>query len=301
MTNALDQRVIGTTAYDSQGSKLGKIKELYVDDRTSSPKWISVHTGLFGLSESLVPLAGATAEEDSVRVAVTKDAVTNAPHVGSAERITPDEENELISHYGILSQAPQNPLAQNPQAQTQHAPQTQTPQTPGTHEAQAGRDGAAGFANHAPIPDGKRVTPPTTDSGTATGTDDTSDAAVIRSEERLDVGTHRAESGTASIRKYTTTEQQTVTVPVTHEEVRVIREPIDNPASVKGEQFTDAQREVTLHEDQIVVDKQSVPVERVRLGVEEVTEQKTVHEAVRKEHIETDGIGTSDEHPKHRK
>jgi uncharacterized protein (TIGR02271 family) len=292
MTNALDQRVIGTTAYDSQGSKLGKIKELYIDDRTSSPKWISVHTGLFGLSESLVPLAGASSEGDSVRVAVTKDAVTNAPHVGSAERITPDEENELISHYGIRSQAPQTPqAAHTPQA----TPTAQTPQAPLATESEPKKHDTSEFAQHAPVPDGKRVTPPTDD------TTETRESAVVRSEERLDVGTQREEYGTARIRKYTTTEQESVSVPVTREEVRVIREPIDNPASVKGEPFTDAEREVTLHEDQIVVEKRSVPVERVRLGVEEVTDQKTVQEAVRKEHIETDGIGTSDDHPRHRK
>ena len=43
-----------------------------------------------------------------------------------------------------------------------------------------------------------------------------------------------------------------------------------------------------------MVDKQAVPVERVRLGKEEVTEQETVSEQVRQERIEADGPGLSD-------
>jgi stress response protein YsnF len=37
-----------------------------------------------------------------------------------------------------------------------------------------------------------------------------------------------------------------------------------------------------------VVEKEAVPVERVRLGTETVTDQETVSEDVRKEQIETD-------------
>lgn len=100
MANTLEH-VIGTTAYDANGSKLGKVKELYLDDRTSSPKWISIHTGLFGLSHSMVPLAGARTAEDGVQVQVTKEAVKAAPHLDADEKITAAEEAELTAHYGL--------------------------------------------------------------------------------------------------------------------------------------------------------------------------------------------------------
>ena len=44
-----------------------------------------------------------------------------------------------------------------------------------------------------------------------------------------------------------------------------------------------------LHAEKPVVAKETVPVERVRLDTETVTEQVTVNETVRKEQIETEG------------
>ena len=46
----------GATAYDSDGDKLGEIGQVYLDDNTDQPKWITVNTGLFGMNESFVPL-----------------------------------------------------------------------------------------------------------------------------------------------------------------------------------------------------------------------------------------------------
>ncbi|HET9632198.1 MAG TPA: DUF2382 domain-containing protein [Terrabacter sp.] len=43
------------------------------------------------------------------------------------------------------------------------------------------------------------------------------------------------------------------------------------------------------------MDKQAVPVERVRLGKEQVTEQETVSEQVRQERIEAEGPGVTDD------
>ncbi len=46
---------------------------------------------------------------------------------------------------------------------------------------------------------------------------------------------------------------------------------------------------MVLHEEQPVVEKEAVPVERVRLGKQTVTEQEQVSEEVRKERVETEG------------
>ena len=52
------------------------------------------------------------------------------------------------------------------------------------------------------------------------------DDAMTRSEERLQVGTQKVETGRARLRKYVTTETETVQVPVTKERVTLEREPI---------------------------------------------------------------------------
>jgi sporulation protein YlmC with PRC-barrel domain len=53
------QQIIGTTAYDSNGDKIGKVGQVYFDDNSGEPEWATVNTGLFGTSESFVPIRDA--------------------------------------------------------------------------------------------------------------------------------------------------------------------------------------------------------------------------------------------------
>ena len=79
------------------------------------------------------------------------------------------------------------------------------------------------------------------------------------------------------------------TVPVSHEEVTIEREPIteaNRGDALSGGDLTEEEHEVTLTEERAVVDKDVVAVERVRLGTETVTEQQQVDETVRKEQID---------------
>jgi uncharacterized protein (TIGR02271 family) len=115
---------------------------------------------------------------------------------------------------------------------------------------------------------------------------------MTRSEEELRVGTEARERGRARLRKYVTTEQVTQTVPVQREEVRVEREPITDAnldAATSGPDISEAEHEVTLREEEPVVDKRVVPRERVRLDKETVTDERQVSEEVRQEQIEVEG------------
>jgi uncharacterized protein (TIGR02271 family) len=85
---------------------------------------------------------------------------------------------------------------------------------------------------------------------------------MSRSEERLNVGTRTEETGRARLRKYVVAEQQSVQVPVTREEVRLEREPInaDNyDEAVSGTDISKEEHEVTLHEEHPVVQTEAVP------------------------------------------
>jgi uncharacterized protein (TIGR02271 family) len=120
----------------------------------------------------------------------------------------------------------------------------------------------------------------------------TTDDAMTRSEEELRVGTATRESGRARLRKYVVTEQVQQTVPVQREEVRVEREPITDANvgdATAGPAISEEEHEVTLHEEEVVVEKRAVPKERVRLDKQTVTEDHTVSEQVRKEQIEAEG------------
>ena len=119
---------------------------------------------------------------------------------------------------------------------------------------------------------------------------------MTRSEEQLNVGTERVEAGRARLRKYVVTENVTQTVPVSHEEIRVEREPITDGNvgnALDGPAISEEEHEVTLHAERAVVAKEAVPVERVRLDTQTVTEQETVNETVRKEQIELDDDSTT--------
>jgi uncharacterized protein (TIGR02271 family) len=120
----------------------------------------------------------------------------------------------------------------------------------------------------------------------------TTDEAMTRSEEELRVGTTQRERGRARLRKYVTTEEQQVTVPVQREQVRVEREPITDAnldAATSGPEISEAEHEVTLREEEPVVDKRVVPKERVRLDKETVTDERQVSEEVSQEQIEVEG------------
>jgi uncharacterized protein (TIGR02271 family) len=117
----------------------------------------------------------------------------------------------------------------------------------------------------------------------------TTDDAMTRSEEELRVGTAQRESGRVRLRKYVITEQVTKTVPVQREEVRVEREPISDAnidRAMDGPEISEEEHEVVLHEEEPVVEKRTVPKERVRLGKETITDEREVSEEIRKEHIE---------------
>jgi uncharacterized protein (TIGR02271 family) len=113
--------------------------------------------------------------------------------------------------------------------------------------------------------------------------------AMTRSEEHMAVGTEQVQTGTARLRKFIVTEQVTQTVPVSHEEVRVVHEPISEENrgdALRGGELTEEEHEVVLHAERPVVTTEPVPVERVRLSTETVQSEQEVTGEVRKEQIE---------------
>jgi uncharacterized protein (TIGR02271 family) len=178
------RQLIGCAAVDQEGSKLGKIGHVYLDDRTGQPMWVTVATGMFGTKQSYAGhLGGETAQG-----------------AGDSRRADRPETS-----------------AQEPRAQ----------------ETSAQSRGTAGS---------------------------TGDDAMTRSEERLRVGTEGVEAGRARLRKYVVTGNVTTQVPVSHEEVRVEREPVteaDRDTAMAGPDIAEAEHHVTLHAERPVVEKEA--------------------------------------------
>ena len=88
--------VIGATAYDRDGDKIGKIGNVFYDDHTDQPKWITVNTGFLGTSENFVPLAGARSSGDgNITVDYDKATIKDAPHIAEEGHLSPEDEERL--------------------------------------------------------------------------------------------------------------------------------------------------------------------------------------------------------------
>jgi len=132
--------------------------------------------------------------------------------------------------------------------------------------------------------------PPTPSVGHDTSGPNTDDA-MTRSEERLQVGTEQVETRRARLRKFVTTQTETVQVPVRKETLTVDREPITESnagQALDGPAISEKEHEVVLTEERPVVSTETVPVERIRVGKQVETDQATVSEDVRQEQIELD-------------
>lgn len=109
------QDLIGNTVYDQAGSRIGRVDNVYVDDSTQQPEWVTVRSGFFGMQESFVPLAGATSQPGGLRVAVPKDKVKAAPHVETDRGHLSDEQgHDLYTHYGLRHATPGAPPEDGP-------------------------------------------------------------------------------------------------------------------------------------------------------------------------------------------
>ena len=265
-TSSLGQ-LAGKHVKGPDGENIGKIADVYESTDGGGGTFATVTTGLFGGGSSFFPLDAAELRGDDVVVPYSKSFIKDAPRVENDEELTAPEEQRLFEYY---SQAGGSGMTTGT---TTAATTTTTTDTSGFT---GDRDNVHGTVGH-------DTSGPTTDN------------AMTRSEEQLRVGTERVEAGRARLRKYVTTETETRTVPVSKETVHVEREPITDanmPNAMSGPAISEEEHEVVLTEERPVVQKEAVPVERVRLDTDTVTENVQVTEEVRKEQIDMDGDTT---------
>jgi hypothetical protein len=92
----------GGVVVDAAGEKIGSVEQIFTSGDSGEPVFVTVRTGLFGMSESFAPLRGASLEESVIKVAFAKDTVKNGPRIDSDRgAITETQEQELYSYYGL--------------------------------------------------------------------------------------------------------------------------------------------------------------------------------------------------------
>jgi stress response protein YsnF len=216
---ALDWR--GRTVVDAAGEKIGTLKEIYLD-QDERPSWGSVHTGLFGLRETLVPLAEAREDGDTLRVPFDRDHVKAAPNVDPDVQLDADEEDRLHRHYGIGDgdrEVPAEAAAQEP---------SEAGSGTGAVAAGSGDEGETQGGQEQPqrAESTDDVLEPPAEQRGRGGTAETDDA-MTRSEEEVHLGKRVRERGRVRLKKYVVTDHVETKVPVRREEVRVERDPPD--------------------------------------------------------------------------
>ena len=246
------ERLQGVDVYGSDGGKIGSAGQVYLDDVSGEPEWVSVRTGLFGTKESFIPLREANLTGDRLEVPFGKDQVKDAPRIESDGDLSPAEEDELYTYYGFSS------------------------------EQGRAAGGETGVDTAFRGDTGHDTSGPTTDDAMTR-----SEEHLVAGTRTEQVGRARLRKYVVSEQQQVNVpvaheEARLEREPITDANIG---------AAMDGPEISEEEHEVVLHEEQPVVEKRVVPQERVRLDKEVHTDEDTVSEEVRKERIEADGEG----------
>jgi uncharacterized protein (TIGR02271 family) len=327
------RELMGMSVTDTNGTKVGTIKQVYLNDDSGSPEWVTVHTGWFGMRESFVPLSGARKGQDTLQVPYDKETIKAAPNVDADEHLSHAQIVDLYRHYGVRppggrrsgGEAGTSETAGDRSVSGAEGAEGAEGKTAAGAAGTAGMAGAAGMAGH-PEKDKRGTTGQAAGQGTSQssgqaaaqpsgqpsgrpaggqtgrgmpaqsprGGAEAPMTEITRSEEQMRIGTERHEAGRVHVHKWIETEMVERTIPVSHEELKIDREPITGARSDPKLTVSEDDQEIILYEERPVIAKETVPVERVRLRTEQVQDEQTVRGELRKERIEV----TRDEGPR---
>ncbi|MDO5618124.1 DUF2382 domain-containing protein [Kocuria sp.] len=260
------------TLYDQDGSKVGDVAQLYLDDATGEPNWVTVNTGLFGTNETFVPLDQARVNNGEIHVPYPKDFIKDAPNLDADAHIDEHQEDELYRYYGLIGGTTDAGQA------GQHDGLGERGDADGTAES-AGAAGTAGAAGAA---------------GAAGG--------VAASHQERDVEDDRARLGhddtPESQGQYTRGQQAGAAGDYPDERGEYVHEGDQGQHGLDCAEDRSAENQprnqapgaeensVVRHEEQVNVGTERVQTGRARLRKRVVTEQETITVPVEREEVE---------------
>ncbi|QYC44132.1 Stress response protein YsnF [Nonomuraea coxensis DSM 45129] len=287
----------------SDGQSIGQVGQVYLNDRTGDPEWVTVRTGMFGMKETFVPLAGSHRSGDEIRVPFDKDKIKDAPNIDVDGHLSIEEEARLYRHYGLQPPSVPAQRSMSPTGEGRTTTEGRAGDVPGPAKPTMPAGPARGTTPTASTTPTAPTTP-TKPGMPATGgmerpggmgrPEDIADREIdmTMSEEQLRIGKETVESGRVRLRKYVETETVQESVPLSHEEIVIEREPIREGEMAAGTyEIGEDEQSMTLHEERAVIGKETRPVERVHARKQSVEHEETVSGTVRKEHLEIDEEG----------
>jgi stress response protein YsnF len=270
MTTQQTEQLIGARVTDGDGKIVGTVQRVFNDDADGRPVWAQVRAGKL---DRFVPLGGSRVTGDGLGVPFDAQKIMSAPDISADRHMSAAQTDVLKRYYGLAVPAQGGP----PNAETRSG------------EMQAGET-RSGEMQAGETRSGEMQAGETRRGETQRGETQAGVEWLIRTEERVDVGTEMLESGRARLHKYVDVEPIEQAVHVFHEEYEVERVPISAEERVSGE-IAEGEREIILHEQRPFLRKEAVPVERVRLVVKRVEEDRTLRDEIRKERIEIEPDG----------
>lgn len=252
------QFIEGVPVFDRDGDKVGTVSEHGVQQGS-----LVVHHGLLR-QDVYVPLNGIQRHDaNGVYVSLTREQVGQlgpGANVGNVGNVAPGTRRSLESDQNEVTM--------------------RSPGMGGTPDTPLAAGQGMGMM----------------DTGAATGAGNArpgqGDVAIPVREEQLRVERERdaAGAGRAHVHKDVVEQQQTISAPVTHEELRVEHRPVRGDVPPDAQPFQEQDIDIPLMGEQLNVEKHAHVVDELHLRKESVTEQQQASGTVRKERINIEGV-----------
>ena len=277
-----EERYAGFEVYDSDGEKIGKLDDLFLDE-DDNPEYVGIRTGSSGAGSTLVPADVVTVVHTLKRMVVSRprSVVESGPSLGHAEQLTPELEERVLGHYGLLS-------LRDVEARSEYGSYFRS-------EAEKER-GSSGTAS-APDPSesgGLSERERSREDLIEPGIRETEEELKVRrSEEELRVDTREREAGAVRVRKRVRTDRERLVVPKKRVEVTVERVPVEGEAPSTereglGPEISEDEIVIPVVEEEVVVEKRPVVKEEIHIRKDVVEDTEVVEEEVRREEVEVE-------------
>ncbi len=304
----MEERYAGFNVYDLNNERIGKVDDLFLDENDRL-EYIGVKMGVLGTKSTLIPADIATFDEEQRRVQVSqqKSVVKDGPSFDDDKEITPEYENEVRSYYGLgnaggsanrgsygdyygdydedrHSEA-RDDRERHDEARHDEARHDRDLHDGERHDRNAPTEGSSGMrtgdTESGEFRERERegIRQPGSD------LEDEDELRVQRSEEELRAGTREREAGAMKVRKRVRTDREQIRVPIKREEVSVERVPVEGREAIPGE-ISEEEIVVPVVEDEVVVAKQAVVKEEIKVRKDIVHDEEVVEADVRKEVVD---------------
>ncbi len=280
---AVEDEYAGYTVVDQDGSKIGKVDDLFLDEN-DRPEYFGVKMGFLGTSSTLIPADIATVDKERgfIEVSQTKDSVKNGPTFNDDHEITPEYENEVRSYYSLG--AANGTEDRGSYGDYEGGEHSGAGTTDSTSAGTVGSGMSMGDTESGEFREHDRDQEGVAQSGS--DLEDEDELRVQRSEEELRAGTREREAGSMKVRKRVRTDRERIEVPVKHEEVSVERVPVSGEATEA--QIGEDEVSIPVTEEEVVVSKKAVAKEEIRLRKDVVEGTEVVEEDVRREEVDVE-------------